>query len=212
MTQIEAISSLFIIVAAICYTMPIIVFLYYLVKILKWGSWRWVDKKKIRLSYLFFILPTIFLLTFLYLASKGQVTPETVADVKNEATALVLLKGFMTFFELSTTLLIGTTGVIVIYRFILLCINTWMIMYKQKQYNMRNDLFSAIHNKDYARITDIVKSLKGSKDTLKVDITILEDIRNALIRTENYKLSKEISQIIDDSERNRKRRKINITL
>lgn len=212
MTQIEAISSLFVIVAAICYSMPIVVFLYYLVKILKWGSWRWIDKKKIRMSYFLFILPTIFLLALIYIASKAQMTPEAVSDVKNKDTALVLLKGFMTFIELSTTLLIGTIGVIVVYRFVLLFINTWLFVYAQKKHNMRNDLFNAIHKKDYAKVTDIIKSLEGSKETLKVDITILEDIRNALIKTKNYKLSNKISQFIDDSERNRKRRKININL
>ncbi|MBG9206951.1 hypothetical protein H0243_14245 [Staphylococcus sciuri] len=212
MTQIEAISSLFVVVAAICYATPIFVFIYFLVKLLKWGSWRWVDKKKIRLSYLTFILPTIFLAALLYLASKGKMTTEAVADVKNEDTALILLKGFMTFYELSTTLLIGTVGCVVIYRFILLCVNTWMIIYKQKSKNLRNDLFSAIHSRDYARIADIVKSMKGSQDSLKVDLTVLEDIKHALIMTENYKLSREISLIIDDSIRNRKRRKIDIKL
>ncbi|WP_436867916.1 hypothetical protein [Mammaliicoccus sciuri] len=211
MTQIEAISSLFVVVAAICYATPVFVFIYYLVKILKWGSWRWVDKKKLRISYLMFILPTIFLAALLYLASKGKMTTEAVADVKNEDTALILLKGFMTFYELSTTLLIGTVGVLVIYRFILLCLNIWM-MFKQKSKNLRNELFKAIHSRDYARIADIVKSMKHSKETLKVDITVLEDINHALIITENYKLSREVSRIIDESIRNRKRRKIDIKL
>ncbi|WP_436890153.1 hypothetical protein [Mammaliicoccus sciuri] len=211
MTQIEAISSLFVVVAAICYATPVFVFIYYLVKILKMGSWRWVDKKKIRISYLMFILPTIFLAALLYLASKGKMTTEAVADVKNEDTALILLKGFMTFYELSTTLLIGTVGVLVIYRFILLCLNIYMLI-KQKSKNLRNELFKAIHSRDHARIADIIKSMKRSKEVLKVDITVLEDINHALIITENYKLSREVSQIIDDSIRNRKRRKIDIKL
>ncbi len=87
-----------------------------------------------------------------------------------------------------------------------------MIIYKQKSKNLRNDLFSAIHTRDYVIIADIVKSMKGSQESLKVDLTVLEDINHALIMTENYKLSREVSLIIDDSMRNRKRRKIDIKL